>query len=65
MVIVKSKKPVKTKSVICNKCGYELEYTGEDVKSYDKTDYTGDTDTYYYIVCPRETCGCKVLVSRY
>jgi hypothetical protein len=57
MVVVKSKKPVKIKTVICSKCGYELEYTGEDIKFYDKTDYGGGTDRYYHIVCPRETCG--------
>lgn len=65
MVTVKSKKPVKTKTVVCSKCSYELEYTGEDVLSYDKTDYSGDTSTYYYIVCPRETCGTKAFVSRW
>lgn len=65
MVTVKSDKPVKTKTVICMKCSYQLEYTGEDVQSYDKTDYGGGTDTYYYIVCPRPTCREKNNVSRY
>jgi hypothetical protein len=65
MVTVVSDKPVKTKKVICPNCGFELEYTGVDVTSYEKTDYSGDTDTYYYIVCPRPPCGKKVNVSRY
>ena len=65
MVTVKSEKPVKTKTVICTKCSFELEYTGEDVKSFEKTDYAGWSDTHYYIVCPRYTCSAEVFVSRW
>ncbi len=63
MVKVISEKPVKTKKVICSKCGYELEYTGEDVTSTNHTDYGGGTDTYYWIKCPRESCKEKVEVK--
>lgn len=65
MVTVKSEKPVRTKTVVCSKCSYELEYTGEDIVSYDKTDYGGGSDTYYYIVCPRRSCGEHVFVKRW
>lgn len=65
MVTVKSPKPVKTKTVVCENCGYELEYTGEDVRSYNKTDYGGGSDTYYYITCPRPSCGKTTNVRRY
>ena len=44
-------KPVKTYKIICNKCGYELEYTGEDIRVKD----TGYHDIYSYIRCPRTT----------
>jgi hypothetical protein len=63
MVRVKSKKPVKTKDVTCTKCAYLLEYTGEDIKEGTHTDYTGDSDSVYWIVCPR--CKEKVYVSRW
>jgi len=59
-VKVVSDKPVRTRKVVCTKCSFELEYTGEDVKSYDKRDYSGDLDTYYYIECPR--CSKQVFV---
>ncbi|CAB4196794.1 hypothetical protein UFOVP1290_314 [uncultured Caudovirales phage] len=65
MVTVKSDKPIKTKTCICSNCGYELEYTGEDVLSYNKTDYGGDTDTYYYIICPRQSCQKQNNVRNY
>ena len=49
------------KRQICKKCGVTLEYVPLDVKYYDKSDYTGDSDRYYYITCP--TCGHTVLVE--
>jgi hypothetical protein len=65
VVRVVSDKPVKTKRQVCPKCGYELEYTGEDVKEVSSRDYTGCSDTYYYLHCPRVTCGEQISVSRY
>lgn len=62
MVRVVSEKPVKTKKLICGKCGYELEYTGEDVES---SDYTGGGDYYEYILCPRPRCNHQNRVSSY
>ncbi len=51
MVNVISDKPVKTKKCICTKCGYELEFTGEDV-----TTSSSDGDVYQSIYCPRQSC---------
>lgn len=63
VVKVVSDKPVRTKKVICPKCGYELEYTGEDVREYEHRDYTGGSDTVYQIVCPRTTCNKIIYLS--
>jgi len=65
MVTVKSDKPVRTKTVVCSKCGYELEYTGEDVSSHTYTDISGTSDTDYYITCPRSSCRERVWVRRW
>lgn len=63
-VKVKSKKPLKTKEVVCSKCGYLLEYTGEDVKSSSGC-YMGEFDISYYIDCPRKTCKQRIYVSAF
>lgn len=65
MVKVKSKKPVQPRSIICHNCKYELEFTGEDIKKGSSTDYTGWTDTYHYITCPRPSCNEEIIVSKY
>lgn len=62
MVKVSSEGPVKTLKVVCSKCAYELEYTGEDVESSSVT-HMGEMDTHWYIVCPREFCQKKVTVG--
>ena len=62
MVTVSSDGPVKTKKVVCSKCAYELEYTGEDVES-STGHYMGESGTHWYIVCPRESCQKKVHVK--
>lgn len=59
VVKVVSDNPVKTKRVVCSKCAYELEYTGEDIK------VTGSDCDIYSIVCPRESCKEKVYVPRW
>jgi hypothetical protein len=62
MVTVKSSGPVNTKTVVCTKCAYELEYTGEDVKSSGGY-YMGEYDVSFFIVCPRTSCQQKVFVK--
>lgn len=62
-VKVVSEAPVKTKQVTCGKCCFRLEYTGVDVKSEWRSDYTGDRDEYFWIDCPK--CSATVIVSRW
>ena len=62
-VKIVSEAPVRTKQVTCSKCCYRLEYTGVDVKSSWRTDYTGECDEYHYIECPK--CQIDVSVSRW
>jgi hypothetical protein len=50
-VRVVSESPVKTKRVVCHNCGYELEFTGEDVMVTVGCD--GDVQSIY---CPRKQC---------
>ena len=59
-VIVKSDKPTMTKICICNKCTYELEYSGEDIQSK----FEGD-EYYSWITCPRTTCKTKNYVKEW
>lgn len=63
MVKVNSEKPVVSRKVVCTRCGYEWEYSGEDVYEGRSTDYTGSSDLYYYIVCPRLSCGNNTKVA--
>lgn len=64
-VRVISDKPVKTKTVVCPKCGYKLEYTGEDVNVERYVDISGCGDTSNTIVCPRSSCSKVISVSRW
>lgn len=41
-------------------CGALLEVNGLDIKSGSYPDYGGDSDTYYYVICP--VCGAKIEV---
>ena len=60
-----SDKPVKTKTVVCTKCGYKLEYTGEDIRTVHYTDISGCGDTSNTIVCPRASCAEVISVSHW
>lgn len=55
-VTVVGDKPEKTKQCVCGNCGYRLEFTGEDVKTRDVTDYGGGSEAWQYIICPRPKC---------
>lgn len=63
VVKVVSEGPVRTKEVVCSKCGYKLQYTGEDVHTSTFRDYDGGSDTYHRITCPRSSCGEVINVS--
>ena len=43
-------------------CGALLEVNGLDIKSGIHYDYVGDSDFYYYIICP--ICGARTEVYR-
>jgi hypothetical protein len=58
-VKVVSEGPVVTEKITCTKCGYRLEYTGEDITT--TTDCDGDA--YHTIKCPRVSCGEKLYVK--
>lgn len=43
-----------------NPCGALLEVNGLDIKVGSYTDYSGEKDTYYFVICP--VCGAKTEV---
>lgn len=51
----------KAKRITHKDCGAVIEYFENEVQSYNKTDYGGGTDTYYYIICPN--CKNKIVWS--
>lgn len=51
-VKVVSDRPVKPKRVVCPRCSFELEFTGEDVRV--SVDSYGDVSKS--IICPRREC---------
>lgn len=55
-VKVVSDKPVRTKRIVCGKCSYELEYTGEDIIYGDEC---------RYIKCPRPSCTHQNFVKEW
>lgn len=54
--------PSVLKQVICGKCGVKLEYAPIDVKYKTYSDYSGGSDTDYYLPCPK--CKTNISVSR-
>ncbi len=44
-----------------SECGAVVEYFENEVQDFQKTDYGGGTDTYYYIVCPN--CQKRIVWS--
>jgi DNA-directed RNA polymerase subunit RPC12/RpoP len=55
--------PSVVKEAVCRNCGATLNYVPADIKKEVNTDYTGDKDISYHIVCP--PCNNKVLVKGY
>lgn len=51
----------KIKEVSCSNCALRLEYTMADTTTEKRTDYTGDTDTYRVLVCPK--CSERIIVK--
>lgn len=55
--------PSVIKEAVCRNCGSALNYVPRDVQSRTYKDYSGCSDTDYFIVCP--TCDEKVFVKNY
>ena len=53
----------KIKETSCRNCASRLEYTMADTTIEKRTDYTGCTDTYNILKCPK--CGNKISVGYY
>lgn len=51
------------KEVICRHCGVTLNYTPNDIQHRTDTDFTGCSDTVYYIKCPN--CNTNIFVTRH
>ena len=45
-------------------CGALLEVNGLDIKSGSYPDYGGDSDTYYYVICPVGGAKSEVYYSK-
>jgi hypothetical protein len=54
--------PQVVRQTVCFNCGVTLEYVPNDIKNRVHRDYTGDSDTVYYIDCA--ACNQQVRVSR-
>jgi DNA-directed RNA polymerase subunit RPC12/RpoP len=48
--------------ITCHNCGVKIGYLPIDTTQRRHTDYSGDTETYTVIVCPK--CGDDIRVSR-
>jgi uncharacterized protein with PIN domain len=62
-VIKKEPAPAVIKEVVCPSCGVTLQYVPNDIQNRQVSDYTGDTDTRYFIRCPE--CKKEVVVRGY
>jgi ribosomal protein S27E len=65
MITIVNREPHQSvvKEVICRHCGVTLNYTPNDIQHRTDTDYTGGSETVYYIKCPN--CTHDISVKRY
>jgi hypothetical protein len=52
-VIDEKPDPSVKRKVVCRKCGVKLEYVPLDIRKSVHTDYSGTSDEYFWIDCPR------------
>jgi len=45
----------------CKECGAQLSYTHKDMRLFTHSDYLGDVERYWAVVCP--VCNSKVFVK--
>lgn len=48
--------PPKGKRVTCHDCAAVIEYMPEEVEKHNGTDYSGGSDGYERVKCPRPGC---------
>lgn len=60
MVEVLGKEEGLKKRCTCRKCGNILAYWPNEVRKHRYSDYTGSSDTVFYIMCP---CGEEVTLA--
>ena len=60
-IIDETPDPSVVKRIVCRNCGVKLEYTPNDVKTRNGTDYTGGADGDNYIDCPK--CGKRAVIN--
>jgi hypothetical protein len=53
--------PKIVRHVTCRRCGTHLSYLPVDIQKRDYRDYSGVSDTHYWIACP--TCREQVTVG--
>ncbi len=53
--------PSAVKRTACDNCGAQLEYTRSDTRIETRTDYTGSSDRYRVLNCPK--CREKLTVD--
>lgn len=55
--------PSVVRKVVCRNCGVSIEYLPVDIQEGRDTDYTGSSDIYHFIECPK--CKKEIRVKRY
>ena len=57
--------PRRERIAVCPNCGRTVAYVQNDVKSRTTRDYTGCSDTDYYVRCPATDCRKEIPVKGY
>ena len=60
-IIDEKPSPNVANEIICTNCGVKLEYVPADTREETRTDYTGGSDTYRVLDCPK--CKKKLTVG--
>ena len=62
-IVDETPSPKVAKITNCRNCGITLEYVPADTRIEKRSDYTGDTDSYRVLTCPK--CSQNMDVSMY
>lgn len=55
--------PKIVRNAVCCECGVKVEFLPIDIKEREYMDYSGTSDTFYWVDCPK--CQNKIEVSRF